>query len=35
MRKNFADLVKIGIVIPAVIVSMAACGAAAAASTAA
>ena len=28
MRKNFADLVKIGIVIPAVIVSMAACGAA-------
>ena len=30
MRKNFADLVKIGVVIPALIVSMAACGAASA-----
>ena len=30
MRKNFADLVKIGVVIPVLIVSMAACGAASA-----
>ncbi len=30
MRKNFSDLVKIGVVIPALIVSMAACGAASA-----
>ena len=30
MRKNFADLVKIGVVIPTLIVSMAACGAASA-----
>ena len=28
MKKNFADLVKIGIVVPALIISMAACGAA-------
>ncbi|MBQ9049976.1 MAG: hypothetical protein IJ126_05135, partial [Lachnospiraceae bacterium] len=33
MRKNFADLVKIGVVIPTLIVSMAACGAASAQGT--
>ena len=33
MKKNFADLVKIGIVVPTLIISMAACGAASAQGT--